>query len=207
MHLHKLIENKNLDFTTTTCEHNLELIKIKDELYISFMKNYNGGYFYNNSLLIFGLSNKEEQFNIIHMNNILNKNYKNIVNNLYFFAQDIFGNLFAFDNKNIVFFNIETGEREVIADDFKSWLLILYDDLDYYTGESLTEELKHIEKIQLIQDKRLCPKYPFVLGGEYEMDNLILKTYIDNILYNSSIAKQIDNLPDGSKVKIIINNE
>jgi len=207
MKYNELVKNKSLDIKPQAFFSHKELKSVTDELYLDFLKKYNGGYFYHNSLLLFGFAEEESQFNIIHINSIFKKHYQNIVDDLYFFGQDIFGNGFAFEKESVIFFNIESGQKEKLANSFDDWLDVLYNDLDYYTGESLAYELNDSVREELSKDKRLCPKYPFILGGEYTSDNLVLKRYLDNISYNSDIAKQVYNLPKGSKVKIVINND
>ena len=207
MKYNELIKNKSLDIKSQAFVFREELGNITDELYLDFLKKINGGYFYNNSLLLFGFSDKEEQFNITHINSTFKEHYSSLVENLYFFGQDVFGNPFAFEKGKVVFFNLESGKKEILANNFKEWLDVLYNDLDYYTGESLVYELDDIQKQQLTLNKRLCPKYPFILGGEYNINNLVLKGYIENISYNADIAKQVYNLPEGSKMKIVIDDE
>jgi hypothetical protein len=203
MKYNELIKNRSLRHTQVSV-YKEESIGIEDALYIEFLRDNNGGYFYTNSLLLFGFSEKQEQFNILHMNDLYKKYYANLVDGLYFFGQDIFGNGFAFENESIVFFNMESGQKDVLASSFIEWLEVLYNDLDYYTGESLVSELNNDERKELTINKRLSPKYPFILGGEYDINNLVLKNYIENISYNSSIAKQVYGLPAGSKIEIKI---
>lgn len=203
MQYSKLIENRSLSITQASI-YNEESVEIKDSLYLEFLRDNNGGYFYNNSLLLFGFSKKQEQFNILYMNSLYKEYYGDLVNGLYFFGQDVFGNGFAFENESIVFFNMESSQKDILASSFAEWLEVLYNDLDYYTGESLVSELNDYQKKELTINKRLSPKYPFILGGEYDIDNLVLKNYAENISYNSSIAKQVYGLPAGSKIKIKI---
>jgi hypothetical protein len=47
---------------------------------------------------------------------------------------------------------------------------------------------------------RLLPKLPFVLGGEYNLDNLYLANSVEGMRFRGSIARQIQNIPDGNKV-------
>lgn len=202
----ELIKNRNSNIKPKGFLYNEKYVETKDEIYLEFLKRYNGGYFYNNALILFGFSKEENQLNISHMNTLFKNYYQNLIDGLYFFGQDIFGNAFGFRNEKIVFFNIESGQKEILAENFEKWLDILYNDLDYYTGKSLACELNDKTREELTKEKRLCPKYPFILGGEYSLDNLALMGYIDNINYNSNIAKQVYNLPEGSKIKIIINN-
>jgi hypothetical protein len=121
------------------------------------------------------------------------------------FGQDLFGNQFCFtsDTHSIVFFNSETGERETIAIDFEFFLRELYAQFNYYTGIPILKEW--LANNQLAFNSRLCPKIPFIMGGEFKIDNLYAGTYPAYMRAYSNIAKQIYNLPDGTKVKLQIN--
>lgn len=141
---------------------------------------------------------------ILFINKTIKKDFAELARGLNCFAQDVFGNQFAFKDGGVVFFNIETGEQEPISKNFGSWVDTIFNDIDYYTGISLINLLEPNVKEDLSHGFRLCPKYPFVLGGEYQLDNLYLKYFDENIKYNSSIAKQIYNLKDGQSINLII---
>ena len=49
-------------------------------------------------------------------------------------------------------------------------------------------------------------KKPFVIGGEYVIENFYALTFPRYLEYNGDIAKQIAHLADGQKVKIVIKN-
>lgn len=87
-----------------------------------------------------------------------------------------------------------------MGNSFSDFILKLNDDSDYYTG--LPYYLKWIEQNSKLElNDRLCPKVPFVLGGEFEIDNFYSLDMEKNIEFNASIATQIINLPDGSPIK------
>ncbi|WP_340067099.1 SMI1/KNR4 family protein [Ascidiimonas aurantiaca] len=203
----ELMQNESFKVERKDFIYSNQLNNITDELYLNFIKVHNGGYFYHNSMVLFGFSDQESQFNIIHMNELFKKYYQNLANGLHYFGQDIFGNAFAFENTKIIFFNIESAQKEVLADSFKEWLDLLYKDLDYYNGESLAYDLNDNDRKKLVKEKRLCPKYPFILGGDYSMINLVLKDYKENLSFNASIAKQVHNLSEGSQIKIVIDDK
>jgi hypothetical protein len=48
----------------------------------------------------------------------------------------------------------------------------------------------------------LIPKVPFVLGGEYSVDNLYDADAVSALLYRGDVAAQIRHLPDGATVKL-----
>lgn len=177
---------------------------INDDKYIDLIKDCNGGFFFDAALHIYGYSNQHDFHDINYINHILQEEYGAIAKGLLSFGQDIFGNQFAFDllGKEIMFFNIETGEKEILSKDFDSWLDVLFNKLDYFTGYKLASAW--CAENQLNFNQRLCPKMPFILGGNYTLDNLYVGTFPDFIKSSANIARQVYNLPEGTNFKITI---
>jgi hypothetical protein len=178
---------------------------IHDKDYFEFISSIdNGGFFFGQSLQLYSLTQEEAFRNILNVNNVLKTEFNFLFDGLFSFAQDIFGNQFAFniDNGDIIFFNIETGAKEILAKGFREWLNILLADLEYYTGMSYENEWKQNYSIAL--NERLQPKIPFVIGGDYSVDNFYVNNYPAYLLYNADISKQIFNLKDGEKVQLKI---
>jgi hypothetical protein len=48
---------------------------------------------------------------------------------------------------------------------------------------------------------RLMPKIPFVLGGQYALDNLYVLSSVSAMKSRGNLARQIKDLPDGSQVQ------
>lgn len=173
-----------------------------DKLYLTLIaEESNGGYFFNNSLHLYGYCDKPEHHSINHVNQTLKKEYGEIMGNLFCFGQDVFGNQFAFENEKVLSFNIETGEKTLLADNFESWLEVLLNDLEYLTGENFTRDFRENQELQ---DHRFSPKVPFIVGGEYSQENFYLESYPKYIEINSNIARQVYDLPEGAKIKIKI---
>jgi hypothetical protein len=181
---------------------------IHDNDYFIFLEeSKNGGFFFNKGLHIYGYSEFNNFHNADFINRLLTEKYGEIVKELVFFGQDLFGNQFSFDIKKnkIVFFNIETGEREIIANDFIDWMEFLIDQLEYFTGNSLAANWNLDNNFRF--DQRLSPKMPFILGGEYKLDNLYASDFPQYINSAAEIAKQVYNLPDGANFKIKISKK
>ncbi|MEL6809886.1 MAG: SMI1/KNR4 family protein [Bacteroidota bacterium] len=198
--MNNLLANRTLDFEPEN-DFSGDIL-CNDLEYEEYVKLSNGGFYYNNSLHFFGSSLKNKSHDIGFMNDLLKMSYGEIVNGLFFFGEDVFGNMFAFKNDEVYSFNIESAKMELIAQNFKDFLVKLEEDLDYLTGISFVKELTRDQVYQLAYGHRITPKYPFVLGGDYSIENMILKDYEENIEFNSSIAKQIYDLPDGTKIEI-----
>jgi hypothetical protein len=115
---------------------------VKDKNYFDFLLNIgNGGLFFKQSLHLYSFNSDEIFMSIKHVNNVIKTAYDPLFNNLLAFGQDIFGNQFVFDlaTEKVMLFNCETGEKEVLADDFNRWLTILFKELDYYAGITYAE--------------------------------------------------------------------
>lgn len=173
-----------------------------DNSFLEYLVLGNGGYYFNNSLHIFGLSQDTRWHDVNHINELVSSEYGQIVDGCFFFAEDVFGNLFGLKNEEIIFFNIESGDSDIIADSLDNWEENILQDIDYYTGCEFVPSSKEAHK--LISGYRMCPKYPFLLGGEYESSNLYIKRYDKNIAYQAHIAKQVYGKPDGTKVVLNI---
>ncbi len=205
-----LLDNSDLFFKKTSeIAKLLEKFKISnvDNSYIEFIGEIcDGGYFYNRSLQIYSVNKTNIYNDIIEVNEFLRREYPNIVrDDEIFFAQEIFGNQFGFSPKGIIFFNIETGEKEIIGSTFSDWIDVLLDDLDFYSGHLIVEQWQNIHSV-LSYDMRLCAIKPFVIGGAYEIENLYSCLFPQYISTNANIARQIYDLPEGTKVNLKLDN-
>ena len=89
-----------------------------------------------------------------------------------FFAEDIFGHQFAIAGEKIVTFDLETGEQEGFADNLEAFATELFGEPSLHTGWPLAHEWQ--EKYSALPlGMRLVPRRPFVLGGDYVLENLI----------------------------------
>ena len=176
-----------------------------DESYLNMIHKGIDGYYFHNSLQLYSHSDEavETYNNIRDVNEQFFRYYGDLFDGLATFGQDLFGNQFCFGRSGILFFNSETAEAEHLVDHFEEWLLHLFKDLDYLTGQQLAAKLKENKKKELIGG-RLYPKKPFVDGGTFDFENTFNLKYPDYISYYSNIAKQVKNLPDGSTIKFKI---
>lgn len=206
----EILNTKDGNFDTPELDFNM-LAKWKtkianNDFFDYILESENGGFFLEQSLHIYGFSDLMA-FHSIEINNFLIKSiYAEISEKLLVFGQDIFGNQFAFDqseDNSIIFFNIETGEREFISPTFKQWIKdILTPDYNHYTGVNIAKKWR--QEHSLFWNERLVPKIPFVIGGEYDIVNLYASEYPKYVETNANIAKQIFNLPDGTNIKLTI---
>lgn len=118
-----------------------------------------------------------------------------------FFAEDAFGNQYGIFEDRICFLDVETGELEGFADSFEEWADNMLEAYELHTGWNLIHEWQ-VQNGPIKAEKRLCPKRPFVLGGEYELDNLYAGSTLESVRYRADIARQIKNLPNGAAIQI-----
>jgi hypothetical protein len=120
----------------------------------------------------------------------------------WFFAEDAFGAQFAIgSDAAISVFDPETGEFDPLATDIESWAQAVLDDYRLLTGWPLAHDWQAANGA-LRPGRRLIPKVPFVLGGEYSVDNLYDADAVSALLYRGDVAAQLRHLPDGTTVKL-----
>ncbi len=120
---------------------------------------------------------------------------------LLFFAEDIFGEQFALSDGEVWRFNPESAAREKFAANLNEWAKRLVEDYSYETGYKQAHDWQ-LKNGPLPQGKRLIPKTPFIMGGEFEIENLFALDAVKAMRYRADIWRQIQALPDGTQVKL-----
>jgi len=131
------------------------------------------------------------------------KGYEDDARGYLFFAEDIFGVQFALSKRGIHKFDPETGEIEDFTSTIDEWATRILEDYEYETGYPLAKEWQ-AKHGALPLGKRLLPKIPFVLGGEYKVENLYAADALKGMEFRADMWRQIRDLPDGSEIKIRI---
>lgn len=57
---------------------------------------------------------------------------------------------------------------------------------------------------ELEEGRKYCLKKPAILGGEYSEENIGTVSQIEQIGFSGDIARQIHDLPDGTKIELKI---
>lgn len=132
--------------------------------------------------------------------------YEGLADGLFCFGQDVFGTQFAvLDNRQVVAFDPETGERTALGAtlaDWAAWLLADPDVNGTYRIATAWQE----ENGALDHDQRLVPWRFFVLGGGYELANLVAKPAVECMRIRGPIARQVHDLPDGAQIRLSVEN-
>lgn len=120
------------------------------------------------------------------------------------FAEDVFGVQFAIGPNGVVgLLDPEIGVIEHVADDIEAWAQRVLDDYGVLTGWPLAHEWQ-VANGPLRAGRRLIPKVPFVLGGDFSIDNLYDADAVSAMRYRGDLAAQMRDLPDGSRVTLRI---
>jgi hypothetical protein len=126
--------------------------------------------------------------------------YAGLADGLYCFGQDLFGVQFAIEGDQVVEFDPETGDRTVIGNSLDAWAQWLLEDPDVngaYAFASAWQE----EHGALEPDERLIPLRLFVLGGEFEAENLVVKDAVTCMRIRGPLAQQLHDAPDGTIIQ------
>ncbi|MFA9430360.1 SMI1/KNR4 family protein [Egicoccus sp. AB-alg2] len=115
------------------------------------------------------------------------------------FAEDVFGGQFVLLHGEVSTFDPETGARDWLAPDLEGWAEAVLDDYAVLTGHPLAHAWQ-AQHGPLQAGQRLVPKIPFVLGGEFTVENLHALDAVEGMRRRGALARQLRDLPDGARV-------
>jgi hypothetical protein len=117
------------------------------------------------------------------------------------FAEDLFSNQFALSDHGVLLLEVEQGECRVIAGSLDGWASWLLADSDVRTGRLLASAWK--ERFGALgSNRRLVPRQPFVLGGSYDIENLVAIDELEAVRIVAGVAAAVRGLKDGQRVRI-----
>jgi hypothetical protein len=123
--------------------------------------------------------------------------YRGVISDeVVFFAEDLFGGQFGALEKEIVRFDPESGDVTHYAKSLFQWAEKLLANYAEDTGWPLAHEWQ-VTNGPILPHQRLLPKHPFILGGDYIVDNMTLvdtKSAMENW---GRLFQAIRAIPDG----------
>lgn len=172
-------------------------------LLLSILQLKNGFFAFEKALHVFSDLGAAGDHGLIEWNadNLWRKEYDGMADGCLFFAEDILGTQFCIHGHKIFTFEPETGRLEYMATTVEEWAETVLTDCGLWTGYRLAREWQKLHGALSI-GSRLVPKVPFVLGGEYVVDNLYAAESVKSMRFRASLAVQVRDLPDGSSVRI-----
>jgi len=135
--------------------------------------------------------------------NLWRSGYGSMAEEMFFFAEDVFGGQFAMRNGEVLTLDPETGATETLASSLAEWAECVLDDFEFLTGYPLAHAWQERHG-PLAVNERLVPKQLFVLGGEYSVDNLYALDAVEGMRLRADVAMQLADLPDGTSVTLKI---
>jgi hypothetical protein len=126
-----------------------------------------------------------------------------LAKDLTFFAEDVFGNQFAWDGHVVLRFVAETGARQEAAKSAREWSERVRDDQDEWLNRWLLEDWKAANG-PLAASDHLVPKVPFCLGSAPEAAQLLAMERYQDMRFKGSLAWQLKDVPPGGKVRFKI---
>lgn len=179
----------------------LDPYKLGPEL-LNMLQGRNGFYTFESSLHVFPLTSSNamglEEWNAL---SLWRNSYQDLAEGLLFFAEDAFQDQFCLSADAVLRFRAETGERVFLADSIENWAAVLLENYQQESGWPLASKWQ-AEHGPLQPGRRLMPKIPFLLGGEYSIDNLWAGDSVEGMRFKADIAIQTRDLPDGSTVRL-----
>ena len=166
----------------------------------------NGFYAFESALHVFPLAGDSriglEEWNSI---SLWRDAYEDLTEGLLFFAEDILQDQFCLSLKQegVLLFYAETGQTAVMADSVEQWANLIVSNYKRETGWPFVEQWRS-KNGPLSLGKRLQPKTPFFLGGEYNASNLWAGDPILGMRFKGDLAIQTRHLPEGASVELKI---
>jgi hypothetical protein len=127
--------------------------------------------------------------------------YGDLVAGLTFFAEDAFGNQFAWDGLHIERLAAESGRRTRVCQSPREWWELINEDPDEWAVAWLHDEWVS-ERGPVGLSRHLAPKIPFVLGSNATVNDLFVVDRWEDMSFKASLATQLRDTPPGTKVRL-----
>lgn len=164
----------------------------------------NGFYAFESALHVFPLmSDPESGLEAWNSGSLWRDAYEDMAEGLLFFAEDVLQDQFCLSVRKdgIWRFYAETGQTEHLADSIEDWAGVILMGYPRETGWPFVRDWQ-AKNGPLPLGKRLMPKTPFFLGGEYNVENLWAGNPLEGMRLKADLAMQTRNLPEGAQVKL-----
>jgi hypothetical protein len=162
----------------------------------------NGFFCFESALRFFPSVTVESSWGIAEWNlhDLWKTGYHGLADNIFCFAEELFGRQFVIFDGKVGVFEVETGDLKIVAHSLEEWASKILLDHNQMTGYGLAREWQR--KYGLLHARhRLMAKKPFVLGGEYSLSNLVSMDSLRIMKNLGNLAHQIHSLPDGAKIE------
>ncbi len=131
------------------------------------------------------------------------KDYLGAADGALFFAEDVFGHPFVIKDGSVFSFDPEFPSFEHVGDSLEEWAAALLADFDLLSGWRQASEWQKVNG-HLTPGKRLAPKQPFFLGGEFEVENLYEGDPVEVMRFRAHMWQQLKDAEEGQEVVVQI---
>jgi hypothetical protein len=164
----------------------------------------NGFYAYQRGLHVFGRCVEPRFHDLVSWNAATwIRDLGGLADGLFFFAEDSFGDQFAWDGGQVIRFLAETGEREVIAATIAEWLARVIEDPQQELGLGPLEDWTRLNG-PLPQGRHLFPRTPLILGGSLSPEDVATIDPYEDMSFKASLVRQLADVADGQRVELIV---
>lgn len=163
----------------------------------------NGFFAYNAGVHVFRAGDEGVGYDVLSWNSteLWKATYQGLADDFFCFGQDILGTQFAVYQDQVVAFDPEDATHKVIGPTLGDWAEWLAKDQDVNATNGLAHAWQKANGA-LAPHERLLPKQLIILGGEVAFDNLIVSDAAKAMRVRGPIAKQIHDVPDGTRIRI-----
>ncbi len=178
--------------------------QLGDQL-LALLSKKNGFYAFESALNFVPATSYEKEMTLSRWNSfcLWRHEYGDLYGNVLFFGEDAFGDQFCLSDGQVCSFDAETGELKALGRNLEQWAERILEEYGPLTGYALMHQWQEQHGPFPI-GARLMPKTPFVLGGQYTLDNLYNLASVSAMKSRGNLARQIMYLPDGAQVEFRI---
>jgi hypothetical protein len=197
------VSSEALGSKPSTIPRALREYALGEELF-SMLEQKNGFYAFECALHVFPLTaDPEAGLEGWNAESLWRSEYEDLAEGLLFFAEDILQDQFCLSKKHrgVFRFHAETGQNGLMAASVEEWAAVILKNDRRETGWPFVHEWQQ-KNGRLPLGKRLMPKTPFFLGGEYKIENLWAGNPLEGMRLKADLAMQTRHLPEGAKVKL-----
>lgn len=164
----------------------------------------NGFYAFESALHVFPITfGSTEGLEAWNAESLWRDEYQDLADGLLLFAEDALQDQFCLSIKeNSVFrFLAETGRTSFMADSIEHWADVILANSRRETRWPFVHDWQ-LKNGPLPLGKRLLPKIPFFLGGEYKIENFWAGNPLEGMRLKGDLAIQTRDLSDGAQVRL-----
>jgi hypothetical protein len=169
----------------------------------SLLGRRNGFYAFESALLVLPTEGSEDHPSLAEWNERggWRARYPEVADDIVFFAQDLFACQFGISPRGIFRLDPESGALTRYSDSLEAWARKLLTNYDSETGWPVARDWQQRHG-PLRRGFRLLPKMPFILGGDFVVDNMVEVPAREAMRKLGHLYEQVRGVPDGTPLTV-----